>query len=148
MKRQIRVLFFSTGSATRSRMAEAFLRKIFGEQIVAASTAVKSVEANPLAVDVMREVGLDITRQHPEPVAESFKHHFACVVTLSDDAKERRPVWPFTSNIVHWSLTEPMVIGGPVDEQREGFRRMRDEIQRLVQEFANRVAPQLLAVAK
>jgi arsenate reductase (thioredoxin) len=148
MKRQIKILFFSTGNATRSRMAEAFLRGIFDDRLVAASTAVRSVEANPLAVDVMKEVGIDITQQHAKPVAQSFKEHYACVVTLSDDSEERRPVWPFTSNIVHWSLKEPMVNEGPLDVQRQAFRRMRDEIQRLVQEFASRVAPKLLNMAR
>jgi len=143
MRRKPRVLFFSTGNATRSKMAAAFLARVAGEELGATSTAVRSVEANPLAMEVMSEVGIDISGQPAAPVAESLKEHFTCVVTLSDDAKERSPVWPFTRNVVHWNLADPAAVDGPPERQREVFRRVRDEIRERVIEFATRVAPEL-----
>ena len=145
MQRKPKVLFFSTGNATRSRMAAALLRRLSGDRLGAASTAVKSVEANPMAAEVMREVGLDINAQEAKPVAQSLKEHFAVVVTLSDDAKERSPVWPFTPSLVHWNLPDPPTSDGAPEQQREMLRRLRDEIARRVTDLANRVVPQFEA---
>jgi|SRR5882724_4605804 len=143
-----KVLFFSTGNATRSRMAEGFLRRAVGDELGAASTAVRSVEASELGEEVMREVGIDISQQETAPVVESLKEHFACVVTLSDDSKERSPVWPFTMNLVHWSLSDPAAADGSAEQQRDAFRRVRDEIQKNVGEFANTVGRELVAVSR
>jgi arsenate reductase (thioredoxin) len=143
-----KVLFFSTGNATRSRMAAAFLRRKLGQEVVEeASTAVKSPEASPLAQEVMQEVGVDISPCVAKDVKESFREHFAFVVTLSDDSRERSPVWPFTRNIVHWNLPDPASEDGPPERKKAVFRRVRDEIARHVDEFALELAPRLKGVA-
>ena len=112
MDHKPKVLFFSTGNATRSRMAKAFLQRMAGDQVVGESTAVRSPDASALAVEVMKEVGLDITQQNVKSVEQSLKEHFACVITLSDDSQERSPVWPFTRNLVHWNLPDPTASEG------------------------------------
>src|ERR1700739_3940138 len=63
-----RVLFFSTGDSTRSQIAEVFLRTFAGHELEAVSTATQSVEADPLAREVMQEVGIDISGQHAKEV--------------------------------------------------------------------------------
>jgi arsenate reductase (thioredoxin) len=143
MRHKPKVLFFSTGNATRSRMAAAFLGRMVGDDVGVVSTAVRSTEANPLAIEVMNEVGIDISREPVKPVADSLKESFACVVTLSDDCRERRPVWPFSRNVVHWSLSDPAAVDGPPERQREVFRRIRDEIRERVRHFMAEVAPRL-----
>jgi arsenate reductase (thioredoxin) len=143
-----KVLFFSTGNATRSRMAAAFLRRKLGNDFVeGASTAVKSPDASPLAQEVMQEIGVDISRCEAKDVKASLREHFACVVTLSDDSQERSPVWPFTRNIVHWNLPDPASVDGPSERKKAMFRRVRDEIARRVDEFAQELAPRLKGVA-
>jgi arsenate reductase (thioredoxin) len=143
MDRKPKVLFFSTGNATRSRMAQAFLRRMMGDKVATASTAVISADTSPMAVEVMQEVGVDISDEKPNVVKESLKEHFVCVVTLSDDSKERSPVWPFTRNLVHWNLPDPGASDAPPEQRREMFRRVRDEIARRVEEFARGLAPRL-----
>src|SRR5712672_3424076 len=98
MRRKPKVLFFSTGSAVRSQMAEGFLRRISGDQVEGQCTAVRP-ESNPLAKEVMREVGVDISEDEPKEIKELFQEYFTFVITLSDDAKERSQVWPFTRNL-------------------------------------------------
>jgi arsenate reductase len=148
MNHKPKVLFFSTGNATRSRMAAAFLRRKLGREVVEeASTAVKSPEASPLAREVMEEVGVDISRCEARDIQESFREHFAYVVTLSDDSRERSPVWPFTRNIVHWNLPDPASGEGPPDQKKAVFRRVRDEIARRVDQFAVELAPSLKGAA-
>ena|SRR5215475_10479354 len=148
MNHKPKVLFFSTGNATRSRMAAAFLRRKLGNELVEeASTAVKSQEASPLAQEVMQEVGVDISRCEAKDVKASLREHFACIVTLSDDSQERSPVWPFTKNIVHWDLPDPAIEDGPPEKKKAMFRRVRDEIARRVDELAIELTPRLKGVA-
>jgi arsenate reductase len=142
MRRKPKVLFFSTGSAVRSQMAEGFLRRISGDQVEGECTAVRA-ESNPLAEEVVREVGVDISEDEPREIKELFQEYFTCVITMSDDAKERSLVWPFTRNLFHWSLADPAATEGSPEQRREAFRRVRDEIQRNVREFAAKVAPAL-----
>jgi arsenate reductase len=139
-----KILFFSTGDSTRSQMAEGFLRTLAGEAFAAESTATVSADRSPLAVEVMREVGVDITELHARNVAQSLKEHFACVVTVCDAPKERFPVWPFTRNIVHWSLPDPETAdASPEPKRREVYRSVRDEIRRKVKEFVEQTLPRL-----
>ena len=146
MRGKLKVLFFSTGSAVRSQMAEGFLRRISGDQVEGKCTAVRP-ESSAMAAEVMREVGIDVSEDQPDDIKKLFHDHFACVVTMSDDAKERSPVWPFTRNLFHWSLADPAATEGSPEQRREAFRRVRDEIQRNVREFAAKVAPALQGCA-
>jgi arsenate reductase len=145
MRHKPKVLFFSTGDTTRSQMAEGFLRAYAGDEVVAASTAVKSVEPDPLALEVMQEVGVDISGQQPKDIAHFFKEHFAYVVTLCDASTEKFPVWPFSRNVRNWSLADPERASGSAEQKREAFRRVRDEIRLNVREFLTQSFPQLQA---
>ena len=145
MKGKPKVLFFSTGDSTRSQMAEGFLRAFAGDEVVAASTAVESIEHDPLVLEVMNEVGVDISGQHPKDIAQFFKEHFAYVVTLCDATTEKFPVWPFSRNVRHWSLADPERATGSLEQKRDALRRVRDEIGGNVREFLNQTFPQLHA---
>jgi arsenate reductase (thioredoxin) len=142
MKRKARVLFFSTGDATRSRMAAALLRRIT-DGLETASTAVKSIGASRLAEEVMNEIGVDICDQPAKSITQSFKESYAVVVTLSDDSKERSPVWPFTRTLEHWSLPDPAAADGPIEQRKEAFRRVRDDIRSRTMELAQKIAATL-----
>ena len=142
MRRKPKVLFFSTGSAVRSQMAEGFLRRISGDQVEGRCTAVRP-ESNPLAEEVMREVGVDISEDEPKEIKDLFQEYFTCVITLSDDAKERSPVWPFTRNLFHWSLADPAAAEGSPEQRREALRRVRDAIADNVRDFVRTVVPRL-----
>jgi arsenate reductase len=130
-----KVLFFSTGDSTRSQMAEGFLRAYAGDDLVAASTAVDSVDRDPLAIEIMKEVGVDISTQRPKDIAQFFKEHFSYVVTVCDASREKFPVWPFARNIRRWNLADPERVTGSSEQRREAFRRVRDEISRQVRDF-------------
>jgi arsenate reductase len=133
------VLFFSTSDSTRSQMAEGFLRKLAGEELAVVSTAVQSSDSDPLAAEVMKEIGVDISGQQSRGVKESLKEHFSYVITVSDDSRERSPVWPFTRNLFHWNIADPESVNGSSEQKREAFRRVRDEISWKVREFLARL---------
>lgn len=146
MKGKPKVLFFSTGNAVRSQMAEGFLRRFGGDQVESDCTAVHP-ESDPLAAEVMREVGIDISGGKPKDIKQLFKEHFTCVITMSDPEKERNPVWPFTRNLLHWKLPDPTEVNGSPEQKREALRHIRDKIADNVKDFANSVAPRLRARA-
>jgi arsenate reductase (thioredoxin) len=139
MDHKPRVLFFSTSDSTRSQMAEGFLRKLAGEELAVVSTAVQSSDSDPLAAEVMKEIGVDISGQQSRGVKESLKEHFSYVITVSDDSRERSPVWPFTRNLFHWNIADPESVNGSSEQKREAFRRVRDEISWKVREFLARL---------
>jgi arsenate reductase (thioredoxin) len=124
-------------------MAEGFLHTLAGDELVAVSTAVQSTETDPLAREVMKEVGVDISGQHPKDVAQSLREHFSYVITVCDASREKFPVWPFARNIFRWSLIDPERVDAPAEQKREVFRRVRDEIRRKVTEFLAQNLPRL-----
>ena len=142
-----KVLFFSTGDSTRSQIAKGFLDAFAGDKLTAVSTAVRTPDRDPLTVEIMREVGIDISQQHAQDLAQSLQEHFAYVVTVCDASRERFPVWPFTRNLLHWSLPDPTAMRGTPEELKTSFRRVRDEIRQKVREFASQKLPSLPARA-
>jgi arsenate reductase len=116
-------------------MAEGFLRALAGERFEAASAGIEPGNLNPIAVEVMREVGIDISHQQSKNVKESLKEHFGYVITVCDSARERAPVFPFTPHLVHWSLYDPEVAQHSLEEKEIIFRQVRDEIRAKVESF-------------
>ena len=139
MDHKPRVLFFSLGDSTRSQIAEGFLRSFAGDEFVSMSAATRSLEADPLAREVMQEVGIDISGQRAKDIKESLTEHFSYVVTVCDASREKFPLWPFTSNILHWSVLDPEQAQGATEEKRQVFRHVRDEISQRVREFLDEV---------
>jgi arsenate reductase len=135
MERKAKVLFLSTGNSTRSQMAEGFARALSHGNLIAASAGLEADALNPLAIEIVQEVGIDISTQKSKPVADFLKEHFAFVITVSDMAKERSPIFPFTPHLLHWDLPDPAVHTTPHDETKEALRRMRDAIQVKVESF-------------
>lgn len=132
--RKPKILFLSTGDATRSQIAGAFLRRMVGEAFDVVSTAVKFDALHPLTNDVMKEVGIDMSGEVSKSIKESFNDAFMCVITICDAAKERHPVFPFARRLVHWSIPDPAESG------LEVLRRVRDEIKEQVSRFTAEIA--------
>lgn len=121
-----RVLFLCTGNSARSQMAESLFRLIVGNHIEAVSAGTHPVGLNPIAVDVMKELGVDISGQRSKGIEEFISQEFDYVITVCDRAKETCPIFPATTHMMHWSFEDPAAAPEPV--RREAFRRVRDEI--------------------
>jgi arsenate reductase len=139
MEKRMKVLFLSTGNSTRGQMAEGFARQFAGDRVVAVNAAIESPVPNPLVTEVMEEVGVDISGQKPKDAAQSIKEHFGYVVTLYDSARERSPVFPFTTNLIQWSVKDPAAADGPSEKKKEEFRHVRDEIKGKVEGLLNEI---------
>ena len=136
MEKKPKVLFLSVHNSVRGQMAEGFLRAMDDDNFVATSGGIESgSEIDPTASEVMAEAGIDITKQRPKNVREWLKEHFAYVITLTDAARERSPVFPFTPHLLHWSLKDPTEVNGTAEEKKRAFREVRDEIRAKIAEF-------------
>jgi len=130
-----RILFLSTGDATRSLIAEGFLRTLTNSRFDVASAGAEPSTLNPLAGAVMTEAGIDISGQQPQGVAQSLRERFGYVIAISDTAKERSPIFPFTLHFRQWSIVDPNTAGCLPEQRIDVFRRVRDEIKNKVAEF-------------
>src|SRR5262245_34090268 len=101
-----KVLFLCTGHPERSEMAEGFVPARAGTASQPASPAVDPAPLDPLAVDVMKAVGIDISAQQAKAVRTALQERFAYVVGLGDESKERCPVFPFAFRLFRWNLED------------------------------------------
>lgn len=130
-----RVLFVCTHNSARSQIAEGLLRHLAGDRFDAHSAGTEATGVRPEAVAVMREIGIDISRQESKALGRYIGEPFAWVITVCDQARESCPVFPGADNTDHWSFDDPSAAGGDPDERRDVFRRVRDEIGVRVRDF-------------
>jgi arsenate reductase (thioredoxin) len=124
-----RVLILCTGNSARSQMAEGLLRHEAGDRFEVFSAGVEPSAVRPLAVRVMLELGIDISRQRSKSVDEFAGQEFDYVITVCDHANERCPVFPGKTKRIHWSFDDPAATAGGEVAQLSVFRRVRDEIR-------------------
>jgi len=134
------VLILCTGNSARSQIAEGLLRRVGGGQYEVFSAGTRPVGVNPLAVDAMRELGIDISAQRSKSVAEFAGEQFATVITVCDNAAEECPVFPGAPERVHWSLRDPAAVSGTREEKLAAFREIRDDLERRIREFVSSAA--------
>ena len=125
-----RVLFLCTGNSARSQMAEAFLRKYTGDHFEAHSAGLEPKGVNPFTIQVMQEVGIDMSNQTSKGVDTYLgKVLFQYLITVCDDADKNCPtVWPGVNTRMHWSFEDPAAFQGTDEEKLEKFRQIRDLI--------------------
>jgi arsenate reductase len=124
-------------------MAEGYLRHVAGSEFEVLSAGVEPKSLNPLAVEAMKEIGIDISKQASKDVRSFLGQAIPYVVTVCDNARQRCPVFPHTYKVLHWSLEDPAEAAGSHEEKMAVFRRVRDEIrQRIEQELLKPTAIQ------
>jgi arsenate reductase len=140
MKRN--VLFVCVHNSARSQMAEAFLNQLGGDLFNAHSAGLEPGRLNPIVVEVMREVGLDLTDRPTRSVFDFVKSGkmFAYVITVCDEANaERCPIFLGVTQRLHWSFPDPAAIQGTHAEKLAGTRAIRDAIHRQIREWTGEV---------
>jgi len=145
MEKKKNVLFLCTGNSARSQIAEGLLRHIAGDRFEVMSAGLEpKEEVHPLAVEVMRELDIDIADQKPKTVDVYLGRvpvHFLIVVCNRAQATCPR-IWPglMDGNRYYWPLDDPAALQGSVDEQLALFRDVRDELQEKLREWADEAA--------
>jgi arsenate reductase (thioredoxin) len=123
------VLFLCTGNSCRSQMAEGLLRHYGAGRYEAFSAGTAPVGVNPGAVQVMEELGADISGQRSKHVEEFQDREFDMVVTVCDHAREACPVIPGARRILHWNIDDP------AGRDLGAFRSARDAIAAHIREL-------------
>jgi len=134
-----KVLFLCTGNSARSQMAEGYLRHVADEEFEPLSAGVEPKQLNPFAVEVMREIGIDISQQKSKDVVTLLGQYIPYVVTVCDNAKQRCPIFPSVYKFLHWSIDDPAEARGTNEARLAVFRCVRDEIaKRIDEEFVGK----------
>jgi arsenate reductase len=131
-----RILILCTGNSCRSQMAEGFL-KSFDKNLEVFSAGTKpSSQVHPKAIQVMKEVGIDLSSNYPKHSDQFINESFDYVITVCDNAKETCPV--FIGKVgkqIHIGFEDPADATGTEEEILAVFRKIRDEIKRDFFEF-------------
>ena len=136
------VLFICIHNSARSQMAEAFLNHICGDHFEAHSAGLEPGKLNPIVVEAMREVGIDISRNQTKSVSDMSKSgkSFAYVVTVCDETSaERCPIFPGSTTRLHWSFPDPSALQGDHDHKLARTREIRDAIKAKVEQWCAEV---------
>lgn len=129
-----RVLFLCTHNSARSQMAEGLLRTLGGARFEAHSAGTEATAVRQMAVEVMAELGIDISGQESKTLERYLSEPFDAVITVCDDANEACPVFVRARERRHWSLPDPSRASGSVEEQRALYRAVRDAVRARIAE--------------
>lgn len=142
------VLILCTGNSCRSQMAEALWESLGQGAWSAVSAGSRPAGyVHPLAIRVMQELGIDLSRHTSKSLDRFVDDDFDLVVTVCDNAREACPVFAGAKQTLHWPFDDPAHATGTEDEKLAEFRRVRDEIRDRIKQFlasdsVRRQAPQ------
>ncbi|MFO7677108.1 MAG: arsenate reductase ArsC [Thermoplasmatota archaeon] len=122
------VLFLCTHNSCRSQMAEGLLNAMYPDRFKAFSAGIQKKTVNPNALQVMKEIGIDISMHYSKLITDFQGKEFDYVVTVCDNVKETCPYFP-GKHVIHKSFQDPSSFKGDADETLIIFRRVRDEIK-------------------
>ena len=132
-----KIYFLCTGNSCRSQMAEGFAKELLDSSWEVKSAGIETHGLNPLAVEVMSEVGIDISHNHSKLIDTNYLSQCDLVVTLCGDARDRCPMTPPTVKKLHWPLQDPAQARGTKEQKLVVFREVRDQIKKEVLNLKN-----------
>ncbi|MCS7228762.1 MAG: arsenate reductase ArsC [Candidatus Kryptonium sp.] len=135
----IKVLFLCTGNSCRSQMAEGLLRHFGDNKFEVFSAGTNPSFVHPLAIEAMKEIGIDISNHRSKSVNEFIDQNFDYVITVCDRAKEVCPNFPGQVRKIHWSFEDPAEARGTREERMKVFRKVRDEIKEHIIAFIKEI---------
>lgn len=136
MSAKKKILFVCVHNSARSQMAEAFVNAMCTDY-EAQSAGLEPGHINPIVVDVMKEIGFDLSMKKTQGVFDVAKQGqlFSYVVSVCDEATERCPIFPGITKRLAWKFADPSSFTGSLEEKRSATRRVRDEIKRQIEEW-------------
>ena len=138
-----KILFLCTGNSCRSQMAEGWARHLKGNVIDAWSAGIEKHGLNPLAMKVMAEAGVDISRHSSKVIDELPVHDFDYVITVCDHAHESCPLFPGKAQVIHKGFDDPPQLAAGASSKEEAlvhYRRVRDEIRDFVEQLPDNLS--------
>ena len=130
-----KVMFLCTANSCRSQMAEGLARELGKGLIVPYSAGLMAAGVHPRAMEVMKEIGIDISNQKSEEIDEKLLREMDFIITLCGHAEATCPVTPPQVIRFHWPISDPVGTIGTEEFIMNDFRRARDDIKQKVLEF-------------
>lgn len=127
---KIKILFLCTGNSCRSQMAEGWVRHLRNDEFEVYSAGIEKHGLDPYAIKVMKEAGVDISKQYSKTVNELGNIDFDYVITVCGNANESCPIFPGKTKIIHVGFDDPPVLAKEVKTEEEKlncYRKVRDE---------------------
>lgn len=140
---KIKVLFVCVRNSARSQMAEAFLNNLASDRFEAQSAGLEPGKLNPQVVEVMQEMGIDISQNQTKSVFDFYKQGklFKYVITVCDESNsERCPTFPGNAKKLHWGFPDPSILSGTAYEKLKTIRQIRDQIKAKIEEWLKETA--------
>ncbi len=132
------ILILCTGNSCRSHLAEGLLRAAAGDILTVASAGSQPAGyVHPMAIQVMREIDLDISTHTSKHLSEFLSGKIETVITVCGHADQACPVFPGQVNRHHWPFDDPAHAPGTDEEKLAVFRRVRNEIRRTFTAYAD-----------
>jgi arsenate reductase (thioredoxin) len=129
------VLFVCTHNSARSQMAEGMVRAWGGERFQPFSAGTEPRSVRPEAIEVMREIGIDIGEHTSKHVGEFLSRPVHWVITVCDDARQNCPIFPGADQTAHWSIPDPSAVEGDRETRLDAFRQARDDLRNRIHMF-------------
>ena len=137
-----KALFVCIHNSARSQMAEAFLNQLCPGEFEAQSAGIEPGKLNPIVVEAMQEIGIDISQNKTKSVFDMLDQKFSHVITVCDETSaERCPVFPGGAIRLHWGFPDPSSFSGTPAEKLARTREVRDTIRHRVEEWCAQVCP-------
>jgi arsenate reductase (thioredoxin) len=127
--RMLKVLFLCTENSCRSQMAEGLVNHDLAGQVQAYSAGIRPSRVNPRAIQVMAELGIDISQHRSKSVDDLAGEHFDLVITVCDQAAEQCPIFPGETEVRHVGFPDPAKATGTETEVLTVFRWVRDGLR-------------------
>jgi len=124
-----RILFLCTHNSCRSQMAEGMVNHYLADRFEAFSAGTEATRVNPIAILVLAELGIDISRQHSKTLDAFDGQKFDYVITLCGDANENCPLFFGGVRRMHIGFDDPSRFQGDARELLDEFRRVRDQLK-------------------
>jgi arsenate reductase (thioredoxin) len=131
----IRVLFVCTHNSARSQIAEALLTRYGGADFEVHSAGTEATRVNPFAIRVLAEASIDWSAARSKTITEFLDQRFDYVITVCDRARETCPVFPGSTNTLHWGLDDPSEVEGTDEQKLAAFRRTEQEVAARLRPF-------------
>lgn len=133
-----RILFVCVHNSARSQMAEAFLKKYGGDKFEVESAGLEPGNLNPVVVEVMKEVGIDISQNKTKSVFDFYKQgkQYDYVITVCDESQSGAcPMFPGKGERLHWGFADPSSFSGSHEEKLKKTKEVRDQIEAKIKDW-------------
>ena len=133
MNNKPRILVLCTGNSARSQIAEGLLKAKLGDRFQIDSAGTRPIGVSPEAVEVLKEIGIDISGNRSKSVDEFAGQEIDYVLTVCDNAQANCPYFPAKTKLIHHAFDDPYFASGDFDARVAAFRKVRDQISKYIE---------------